>query len=186
MKKYHQFGLALKKFKESQKRYQLSEKGIATRRKHQQTEGRKKRQKQSQQKYRQTGKYICSRQKYEKKNRERIQKYAINKYHNDIQYKIRINLSVRILQAIKTGHKSISMNELIGCSIPELLSYLEKQFVDGMSWKNHTKNGWHIDHMKPCKSFNLTNIEQQKKCFNYTNLQPLWAKENQKKSSKDI
>lgn len=66
--------------------------------------------------------------------------------------------------------------KLIGCSIEQLKQHLEKQFKLGMSWFNYGK--WHVDHIKPCASFDLTDIEQQKQCFNYTNLQPLWAEEN--------
>ena len=51
-----------------------------------------------------------------------------------------------------------------------------------MTWENHTTHGWHIDHVKPCAVFDLSKPEEQKKCFHYTNLQPLWAKENLSKS----
>ena len=57
-----------------------------------------------------------------------------------------------------------------------------KKFVSGMSWENYGK--WHIDHIKPCASFNLLEEDEQKKCFHYTNLQPLWAKDNLKKGGK--
>ena len=53
-----------------------------------------------------------------------------------------------------------------------------------MSWKNHGLNGWHIDHIKPVSKYNLLDPEEQKKCFHYTNLQPLWAIENIRKSNK--
>tara|TARA_Y100000389_G_C17226930_1_gene396151 strand:- start:544 stop:708 length:165 start_codon:yes stop_codon:yes gene_type:complete len=53
-----------------------------------------------------------------------------------------------------------------------------------MSWKNHGLNGWHIDHIKPVSKYNLLDPEEQKKCFHYTNLQPLWALENIRKSNK--
>jgi len=52
-----------------------------------------------------------------------------------------------------------------------------------MTWSNYGK-GWHIDHIKPCASFDLSNPEQQKICFHYTNLQPLWAIDNIKKGAK--
>ena len=51
-----------------------------------------------------------------------------------------------------------------------------------MTWKNYGE--WHIDHIKPCSKFNLTDEEEQKKCFNYKNLQPLWASENTSKGAK--
>ena len=71
-----------------------------------------------------------------------------------------------------------------------LKQYLEKQFTKGMSWDNYgNPNGdhtscWHIDHIKPCASFDLTQEDQQKECFHYTNLQPLWAIDNLKKGGK--
>ena len=53
-----------------------------------------------------------------------------------------------------------------------------------MSWDNYGTHGWHIDHIRPCASFDLSDEEQQKICFHYTNLQPLWAEDNLKKSKK--
>ena len=53
-----------------------------------------------------------------------------------------------------------------------------------MTWKNHGRFGWHIDHIRACSRFDLSDLSQQKKCFNYTNLQPLWAKDNIRKSNK--
>lgn len=55
-----------------------------------------------------------------------------------------------------------------------------------MTWDNWNFKGWHIDHIIPCSSFNLNNLEEQKKCFHYTNLQPLWWWENLSKSNKVI
>jgi hypothetical protein len=72
--------------------------------------------------------------------------------------------------------------ELTGCSKEHLISHIESMFVNGMSWDNYGE--WHIDHIKPCASFDLTNIEQQKLCFNWTNLQPLWASDNIRKGAK--
>lgn len=75
--------------------------------------------------------------------------------------------------------------ELVGCAIPFLRGYLEAKFKVGMSWSNHGA-GWHIDHIKPCASFNLLDEKEQKKCFHYKNLQPLWAEENLSKGDKII
>ena len=73
---------------------------------------------------------------------------------------------------------------MIGCTIERLRNHLEAQFTDGMSWENYGKNGWHVDHIRPCASFDLTDPEQQRQCFHYTNLQPLWATDNMRKSAK--
>lgn len=59
---------------------------------------------------------------------------------------------------------------------------LEQQFTEGMTWENYGE--WHVDHIRPCVSFDLSIPEQQQECFHYTNLQPLWAKDNLQKSDK--
>ena len=114
-----------------------------------------------------------------------------NKRKTDVRYKLTCNLRKRIYSAVKENSKSKRTVKLIGCSIDKLKQHLEKQFKLRMTWDNygHGWNGggmkeWHIDHIKPCCSFNLSKANEQKKCFNYKNLQPLWAKENLKKSKK--
>jgi hypothetical protein len=73
---------------------------------------------------------------------------------------------------------------LTGCSVAELKKYLESKFLPGMAWENYGIHGWHIDHIRPCSSFDLTDPEQQRICFHYTNLQPLWAADNIRKGAK--
>lgn len=85
---------------------------------------------------------------------------------------------------MKHGYKSDKTEKLIGITIKELKLYIEKQFKDDMTWDNYGFYGWHIDHIIPLSSFDLTKAEEQKKAFHYTNLQPLWAKENMQKGSK--
>jgi len=63
------------------------------------------------------------------------------------------------------------------------MKHIESQFDNKMTWQNHSFRGWHIDHIKPCASFDLTKPEEQKKCFHYTNLRPLWSSENSHKHS---
>ncbi len=72
--------------------------------------------------------------------------------------------------------------ELLGCTIDELKRYLEQQFKEGMTWDNYGE--WHVDHIKPCASFNFFNENEQKECFHFTNLQPLWAEDDMKKHDK--
>ena len=108
--------------------------------------------------------------------KERTRKYMINKYNSDPHTKVKMNLSRRMRDFFKkNGSRTI---DFIGCSIDDLKSHLEKQFVDGMSWENYGLHGWHVDHIRPCCSFDLTDPEQQRECFHYSNLQPLWAKDN--------
>lgn len=71
-----------------------------------------------------------------------------------------------------------------GCTIDALRAHIESQWLPGMSWDNHTWDGWHIDHIKPCSSFRLTDPEQVRLCYHYTNLRPLWAMDNWRKSDK--
>ena len=112
--------------------------------------------------------------------------YEKTKKAIDPNYKLIKNLRSGISKAIKKdyGEKAYHTIELLGCSVDEARRYLESKFQDGMTWKNHGQFGWHIDHKIPIDSFDLTNPEDQKKCFHYTNLQPLWWQENLSKGNK--
>ena len=79
-----------------------------------------------------------------------------------------------------TNPKNKRTMEYVGCDIDTLRTHLESQFTEGMSWENQGE--WHIDHRRPCASFNLDNEEEQYMCFHYTNLQPLWGTENLEKN----
>ncbi len=78
--------------------------------------------------------------------------------------------------------KSCSVVDLIGCSPNDLVSHIQSQFLPGMTWENRFL--WYIDHIRPCASFDIIDPEQQRQCFHYTNLQPLWAKDNFSKGRK--
>jgi hypothetical protein len=123
---------------------------------------------------------------YRKNNKDYINSRRRNRLRNDTEFKIYSLLRTRIWDALTKcrGIKSIKSIELLGCSIEHCRKHLESQFKEGMSWDNHGLKGWHIDHIKPCASFDLTDIEEQKKCFNYSNLQPLWAIDNLKKGDR--
>jgi hypothetical protein len=121
---------------------------------------------------------------YSYANRNKRNQYLKNKKQTDINFKITKNLRDRIRSAMNGNNKSKRTLELLGCSSEELKIYLEKQFTEGMTWDNYGKKGWHIDHILPCASFDLTDPIQQQKCFHYTNLQPLWAEDNYRKKDK--
>lgn len=104
------------------------------------------------------------------------------RYENDVCFRIECLLRGRFKQAVFNKYKYTSVINLTGCSIEELRNYLEMKFQKGMNWENQGE--WHIDHIMPCSSFDLTKEEEQKKCFHYTNLQPLWKTENLKKGNK--
>lgn len=112
--------------------------------------------------------------------KEKQRAYERRRYTEDIDYKIAKNLRSRFNKVIK--RKNNSVLSLTGCSINELKNYLAGMFLDGMSWDNYGE--WHIDHIRPCVSFDLSDPQQQKECFHFTNLQPLWAFDNQSKGSK--
>jgi len=97
---------------------------------------------------------------------------------------VKSNLYRRLNHALKGAAKVDSTMTLVGCTIQELVVHIESQWQLGMSWDNYALDGWHIDHIRPCASFDLLDPEQQRQCFHYTNLQPLWAEENLKKSDK--
>jgi hypothetical protein len=110
--------------------------------------------------------------------------YMRNKRKNDLKFKIGSNLRSRIRASLSGKPKVSTTMKLVGCSIQLLKQHLEKHFTSGMSWSNYGYSGWHIDHIKPCAKFDLKKVSEQYKCFHYTNLQPLWAKDNLSKGSK--
>jgi len=114
------------------------------------------------------------------KNKKRLYAAAYKWSKNNVQCKVSKVLRSRLLESLKKANtiKTIQFNDLLGCTIEHAIKHIESLFKPGMSWDNHGLHGWHIDHIKPCSSFDLTDPEQQKQCFNYKNLQPLWAREN--------
>jgi hypothetical protein len=135
--------------------------------------------------------------KYYQENKEKVKEYTEKikenrnirlkeRYNNDPLFKLTQTLRRRMQIAIKEGQgfKCGSSQELLGCTFEEVREHLESKFKDGMTWENHGIHGWHIDHRRPCASFDLTKEDQQRECFHYTNLQPLWATENLSKSDK--
>ena len=110
-----------------------------------------------------------------------------NKRHNkDKNYRLIVTIRNRIKRVLNGIRKSDKSFNLVGCSLPELKLYLESKFLPGMTWDNHGygDNCWHIDHVLPCAAFDLTKEEHQRKCFHYSNMQPLWQKDNLIKNDK--
>jgi hypothetical protein len=112
--------------------------------------------------------------------RKRNNKYRNRKVKTDIQFNLRMKTASRIAIATRRGgtrkvHRTIT---LLGCTADEFKQYLQKRFTKGMTWAKFLAGEIHIDHIKPCNSFNLTKELELKKCFHYTNCQPLWAMDN--------
>ena len=123
---------------------------------------------------------------YKQKNKKIRNKKLSIRLKNDAEYRLKCNLKGRIISALKGKDKSAKTMELIGCNIDQLKKHLAKKFTKGMTFENHGLKGWHIDHIKPCASFDLKCPVQQLACFNYNNLQPLWASENMSKGAKIV
>lgn len=123
----------------------------------------------------------------ENRERVRVRRLAWRRKPGEKQEKARLahNIRTRTRHALKGAYKSETTFKLLGCTLDFFRAYLEKQFVLGMSWENYGRTGWHVDHRKPCTSFNLTDPAQQRECFHYTNLQPLWSIDNIKKGNKN-
>jgi hypothetical protein len=102
----------------------------------------------------------------------------------DPGFRVQCNLRSRLKELIGTAKRggSSQINNLTGCSTQQLAKHLESQFKHGMSWDNYGVDGWHVDHIIPCASFDHTDHKQIKHCWHWTNLRPLWAKDNISKS----
>lgn len=118
------------------------------------------------------------------KKRASMREYERKMRRENMQFLLKKRLSSRILNTLKRRgtYKTNKTVELLGCSLKQLKAHIESQFKEGMSWAN--RQLWHIDHIRPCASFDLTVDSQQKECFNYKNLQPLWSLENMRKGAK--
>jgi len=103
------------------------------------------------------------------------------RYATDQRFSTVVRLRSILNEAINRS-KPKRFFELVGCSIKEFVSHIERQFKLGMTWEN--RHLWHIDHIKPFAAFDLTDSEQVKKAMHFTNLQPLWASENLSKGKR--
>ena len=117
-----------------------------------------------------------------KKANEREKK----KYTYNISYRMRKNLRRRLNRALHGKRKCASTTKLLGCDIMYFKMWIESQFTKDMNWNNYGINGWHLDHMNALDNFDLNELQNQYKCSHYTNIQPLWGKENISKGSKII
>lgn len=142
---------------------------------------------------------LANAKRWQAKNRERLLEYqkARHKRRREIERiynrnRIRTSipaylsnvLSKRLNRAARDHgfRRCARAKELLGCSIEYLIKHLESNFSDGMIWEN--RGQWHVDHIVPCASFDLTKPENQRACFHWTNLQPLWAKDNRTKKNR--
>jgi hypothetical protein len=115
-------------------------------------------------------------------NKEKRNAYERNRRRTDSQFRIAANLRRRLRDALNGHTKNGSAIKDLGCSVSELKKHLEKLFQPGMMWENYGE--WEIDHIKPIASFDLTDRKQLLEVCHYTNLQPLWSKDNKEKGNR--
>jgi len=120
-----------------------------------------------------------------KRDAKRLLNPIPSKEEREINRRIRHTLTCRIGMTVnkaKDASKCAKTMALVGCDLLFLRGFLEARFKNGMSWENYGQ--WHIDHVIPCAEFDLRDPNQQRQCFHYSNLQPLWATDNHQKHSK--
>ena len=113
-------------------------------------------------------------------NRDKINEYQKQRRRTDPNFRLAHNMRTRIVKVLNGSNKSADTETLIGCPADFLRDHLELQFKNGMTWDNYGE--WHVDHNIPCAIFNLEDPDEQLICFNYSNLQPMWATDNLSKN----
>lgn len=93
---------------------------------------------------------------------------------SDPRQKLMQSLRGRVYRAVKREYRTGPAIEMIGCTIEFFKKYIEDLWQPGMSWDNWSPTGWHLDHIKPLYSFDLTDPQQIAEAFHYSNHQPLW------------
>ena len=122
---------------------------------------------------------------YRKSNAVEIASYKKrwehHRYHTNTTFRLSQLLRSRLHKALNGVSKSAATTELLGCTPEHARLHIENQFTEGMTWDNI-----HVDHIQPCASFDLEDPNEQRKCFHYTNLQPLFASDNLRKSDQIV
>lgn len=125
--------------------------------------------------------------KYRASHPEKVREWR-RQYHlrhrSETDYVLKTTLRKKIYAVLGRKSQRESYLGFLGCSIEQLRFYLEGKFTEGMTWKNHSRYGWHIDHVIPLAYFDMNDKDQARQAFHYTNLQPLWAQDNLKKWAK--
>jgi hypothetical protein len=126
---------------------------------------------------------------YDRDNKERAAKWARDRRHTNLAFHLRGILRTRLLDALKRQLKGGEVTKRhsavgsLGCSIPELISHLERQFEQDMSWENYG-TFWSVDHIRPMSSVDITTDEGIALVCHFTNLRPLTIVENSRKGPK--
>lgn len=118
------------------------------------------------------------RRNHAEKHRAWSNEYYSRRLAEDPAFRATDRFRVRLKEVMAGRKKHKSSMALLGCTPEQLRAHLESLWEPGMSWDNYGFYGWHIDHIMPCSMFDLTDPAQVEECFHYTNLQPMWAKDN--------
>lgn len=125
---------------------------------------------------------VVKRQADERSRFEKAARKVLTK-RDPVQIKLARTLRRRFQKAFRyRTDLSAASQKLVGCPLPALRRHLESRWLPGMAWENYGFYGWHIDHIRPLAKFDLTDPTQVAEAFHFSNLQPLWAKDNLSKS----
>ena len=124
------------------------------------------------------------RKKYNSENRSKINSYISRRYATDTQYRLKCILRARLYSIMRYKPRNGSAVRDLGCTIENFKEYLESMFLEGMTWKNWSYKGWHIDHIRPLSLFNLQDRKQFLAACHYTNMQPMWSIDNHIKGNR--
>lgn len=115
------------------------------------------------------------RKKYqlEYNQRPQVRKKLNDRFKNDINFKMSTLLRNHLNRTLKGINKTSSVLDLVDMDITSFKDYIESKFLEGMSWDNWGSI-WELDHIKGCCNFDLSKIEEQEKCFHFSNYQPLF------------
>lgn len=123
-------------------------------------------------------------------NRERMtlrrRERAAVQWKSDPRFRLRKLIAHAIRQSLRTGKGGRRWESVVGYGLDDLVQHIESQFQPGMTWENHGKHGWHIDHIHPIAAFEFESLDdpQFRECWALSNLQPLWAADNLRKGAR--
>lgn len=128
----------------------------------------------------------CAREVHKRQNKASNRARYRRIYHLDPSVRLHNSISVLVRRSLRKGKAGRRWETLVGYSLADLISHLERQFLPGMAWCNLGK--WHVDHILPRSmfDFNAADDPEFKACWALTNLRPLWRPDNLAKGSKRL
>jgi hypothetical protein len=135
-------------------------------------------------KRRASGKLREAQRRYYVANKARLLAYEREYRRTNANRNVSCRLRGYLRKCVTNGKKTARTEQLLGCSFAGFVTHLERQFIPPMSWAAFLRGEIHIDHIVPCSRFDLSEPQQQRACFHYSNLQPLWASDNVRKGKR--